>query len=136
MVSEGYRSVLGNHIQIHGPHKGQSSMSVGGTPLLDSLETAGCEARKEGEAGGMRLDVDNTHRPVITYQPGSCVPKISLPIFGLSSYKFKGSMWHPNGEYGSQLTSSLLEAADNWLRLLGVKLPDYLFFASHGARRR
>ncbi|KAH0449122.1 hypothetical protein IEQ34_022922 [Dendrobium chrysotoxum] len=96
---------------------------------LARWEGISCDAYDES-------DVDNTPRPVITYQPGSCVPKISLPIFGLSSYKFKGSMWHPNGEYDSQHTSSLLEAADNWLRLVGVKLPDYLFFASHGARRR
>ncbi|GLT58187.1 hypothetical protein SLA2020_311020 [Shorea laevis] len=56
------------------------------------------------------------------------VPKMSLPVFGLASYKFKGSLWMPNGESDSQLASSLLQDADNWLRMLQVKHPDFMFF--------
>nr|POF25513.1 hypothetical protein CFP56_39115 [Quercus suber] len=51
--------------------------------------------------------------------------KLSLPIFGLASYKFKVSVWNPNGVYECQKVNSLLRAADNWLRLLQVNHPDY-----------
>ncbi|KAK7308251.1 hypothetical protein VNO77_41853 [Canavalia gladiata] len=57
------------------------------------------------------------------------VPKISLPVFGLASYKFKGSLWTPNGGgYERQLASSLVQDADKWLRLLQVNHPDFMFF--------
>lgn len=55
-------------------------------------------------------------------------PKIPLPAFGLASYKFKASLWTPNGGSGRQLMSSLLQAADNWLTLLQVNHPDFSFF--------
>ncbi|CAN6548288.1 unnamed protein product [Malus baccata var. baccata] len=57
--------------------------------------------------------------------------KLSLPIFGLASYKFKVSFWNPNGVYECQKADSLLQAADNWLRLLQVNHPDFNFFVSH-----
>ncbi|XP_027363374.1 uncharacterized protein LOC113870962 [Abrus precatorius] len=57
------------------------------------------------------------------------VHKLSLPVFGLASYKFKGSLWTPNGGYERQLASSLLQHADNWLRLHQVSHPDFLFFS-------
>ncbi|KAJ1380783.1 hypothetical protein SESBI_45750 [Sesbania bispinosa] len=56
-------------------------------------------------------------------------PKISLPVFGLASYKLKGSLWTSNGGYERQLASSLLQAADNRLRLLQVSHPDFMFFS-------
>ncbi|XP_061357751.1 uncharacterized protein LOC133302044 [Gastrolobium bilobum] len=56
------------------------------------------------------------------------VPKMCLPAFGLASYKFKGSLWTPNGGYERQLANSLLQAADKWLRLHQVSHPDFLFF--------
>lgn len=62
--------------------------------------------------------------------------KLSLPIFGLASYKFKVSVWNPNGVYECQKVNSLLRAADNWLRLLQVNHPDYRFFLSHNSQRR
>ncbi|XP_054810350.1 uncharacterized protein LOC129311889 [Prosopis cineraria] len=55
--------------------------------------------------------------------------KLSLPVFGLASYKFKGSLWTPNGGKELQLASSLLQSADDWLRLLQVSHPDFLFFS-------
>lgn len=61
--------------------------------------------------------------------------KLSLPIFGLASYKFKVSVWNPNGVYESQKVNSLLQAADNWLRRLQVNHPDYRFFLSHNSQR-
>ncbi|KAJ0105827.1 hypothetical protein Patl1_19167 [Pistacia atlantica] len=64
------------------------------------------------------------------------VPKISIPIFGMASYKFKGSMWTQNGVSEHQLVNSLMQAAENWLRLLHVNHPDFQFFASHGMYHR
>lgn len=68
--------------------------------------------------------------PFVTY-PSEIdgVPKISLPVFGLASYKFKVSLWTPNGGSERQLLNSLLQAADNWLMRLQVHHPDFLFFS-------
>ncbi|XP_059625627.1 uncharacterized protein LOC132268799 [Cornus florida] len=57
--------------------------------------------------------------------------KISLPVFGLASYKLKGSILTPSGHYECQQEKSLLQAADVWLQRLQVVLPDYQFFCSH-----
>ncbi|XP_071723837.1 uncharacterized protein [Rutidosis leptorrhynchoides] len=58
------------------------------------------------------------------------VCKLSLPVFGLASYKFKGSLWTPPSTgVDRQLVNSLMQSADNWLRLLAVNHPDFLFFA-------
>uniref|UniRef100_A0A5B7AS83 Putative mediator of RNA polymerase II transcription subunit 15 isoform X2 n=1 Tax=Davidia involucrata TaxID=16924 RepID=A0A5B7AS83_DAVIN len=64
------------------------------------------------------------------HSPGMSL-KLSLPIFGLACYKFKVSVWNPNGVYECQKVTSLMRAADNWLRLLQVDHPDYSFFVSH-----
>ncbi|KAK9705174.1 hypothetical protein RND81_07G038500 [Saponaria officinalis] len=57
------------------------------------------------------------------------VPRISLPIYGLSSYKFRVPLWTSTSGKDGQLVNSLLQAADCWLRLLQVNHPDYLFFS-------
>jgi hypothetical protein len=62
--------------------------------------------------------------------------KISLPVFGLASYKLRGSILTPSGAYECQQANSLLEAADNWLRRLQVNLPDFQFFVSHNSQWR
>ncbi|KAL1208272.1 hypothetical protein V5N11_034985 [Cardamine amara subsp. amara] len=54
--------------------------------------------------------------------------EMSLPVFGLASYKFKGSLWTPDGGSEHQLVNSLFEAADKWLRSNHVSHPDFLFF--------
>ncbi|KAL5815555.1 hypothetical protein ACOSQ4_026196 [Xanthoceras sorbifolium] len=79
----------------------------------------------------------STQTPVVVY-PNEIdgVPKLSLPTFGMASYKFKGSMWMQNGVSEHQLANSLMQAADNWLRLLRVNQPDFQFFASHGMYQR
>lgn len=65
--------------------------------------------------------------PGVTYSRDmDGVPKISLPVFGLASYKFKGSLWTPNGD--QLLLNSLLQAAEKWVTLLQVNHPDFLFF--------
>ncbi|KAF5745246.1 hypothetical protein HS088_TW07G00829 [Tripterygium wilfordii] len=40
-----------------------------------------------------------------------------------------GALWTPNGGIESPLASSLLQAADSWLRLHQVDHPDFLFFS-------
>lgn len=57
--------------------------------------------------------------------------KLSLPVFGLASYKFKGSIWTNNCLNELQFASSLLQAAESWLHLLKVDHPDFRFFLSH-----
>ncbi|CAD5163418.1 unnamed protein product [Musa acuminata subsp. malaccensis] len=56
---------------------------------------------------------------------------LCLPVFGLASYKFRGSIWTSTGLQEQQLASSLSQAADDWLRHLQVDHPDYRFFLSH-----
>lgn len=56
--------------------------------------------------------------------------KVSVPVFGLASYKLKGSIWTSNGQHEQQQANTLLQAADNWLRLLNVDHPDFQFFLS------
>ncbi|MBA0769546.1 hypothetical protein Gotri_018267 [Gossypium trilobum] len=61
---------------------------------------------------------------------------ISLPVFGLASYKLRGSILTPGGIQESQQASSLLQAADNWLQSLQVRHPDFQFFLSHNSQWR
>ncbi|GMJ09203.1 hypothetical protein like AT5G49220 [Hibiscus trionum] len=61
---------------------------------------------------------------------------IPLPVFGLASYKLKGSILTPNGVQQWQQASSLLQAADDWLQCLQVQHPDFLFFVSHYSQWR
>lgn len=68
-------------------------------------------------------------------KPANVFPKLSLSHFGLASYKVKGSAWMSNESEDRQQVSSLMLAADNWLRKLRVHHPDFAFFASHGAYR-
>ncbi|MED6209513.1 hypothetical protein PIB30_055413 [Stylosanthes scabra] len=77
-----------------------------------------------------------TQAPNLVYPNEMDTPKISLPTFAMASYKLKGSIWMQNGDNESQIANSLLQAADNWLRLLQVNHPDYQFFVSHGTYRR
>lgn len=62
--------------------------------------------------------------------------KISLPVFGLASYKLRGSILTTNGPQDLQQASSLLQAADNWLHRFQVHLPDFQFFVSHNSQLR
>ncbi|CAN4093023.1 unnamed protein product [Withania somnifera] len=57
--------------------------------------------------------------------------RISLPVFGLATYKLKNSILSPCGPHESEQENSLLQAADSWLRRLHVILPDYQFFRLH-----
>ncbi|CAF1925780.1 hypothetical protein HID58_064921 [Brassica napus] len=62
-------------------------------------------------------------------QPRESVEKTALPVFGLASYKLRGSVWTSiKGSGHHQLVNSLFQAADNWLRLHQVNHPDFIFF--------
>ncbi|PQP96663.1 uncharacterized protein Pyn_39373 [Prunus yedoensis var. nudiflora] len=74
--------------------------------------------------------VQEARAPLVTYPSDmDGVPKMSLPVFGLASYKFRGSLWTPNGGFERQLANSLSQAADNFLRVLQVNHPDFVFFS-------
>ncbi|KAL4362077.1 hypothetical protein GQ457_04G039100 [Hibiscus cannabinus] len=76
---------------------------------------------------------ESDQTPFVVYpSDANGVPKISLPVFGMASYKLKGSMWTQNSLSESQYVNSLMQAAENWLKLLQVFHPDFQFFASHG----
>ncbi|CAJ1935423.1 unnamed protein product [Sphenostylis stenocarpa] len=77
----------------------------------------------------------HTHAPTVVY-PSEMdgVPKISIPTFAMASYKLKGSIWMKKGVVETQQVSSLLQAADNWLRLVQVNHPDFQFFKSHAVQ--
>ncbi|EPS69647.1 hypothetical protein M569_05121, partial [Genlisea aurea] len=69
------------------------------------------------------------HPPKVTYPTESSgIPHISLPVFGLASYKYKPSLWTPTAGRQKDLANSLLQAADNWLSSLKVYHPDFSFF--------
>ncbi|XP_061373821.1 uncharacterized protein LOC133316123 [Gastrolobium bilobum] len=78
-----------------------------------------------------------TQAPTLVY-PSEVdgIPKIIIPTFAMASYKLKGSILMKKGVSESQLVNSLLQTADNWLRLVQVNHPDYQFFKSHGTHLR
>ncbi|KAK4756513.1 hypothetical protein SAY87_006640 [Trapa incisa] len=63
-------------------------------------------------------------------------PRLPLPVFGLASYKLRSSIMSLNSTHEWQQASSLLQAAEEWLRKLEVSLPDYQFFISHNSNWR
>lgn len=67
-------------------------------------------------------------------QPRESVEKMALPIFGLASYKLRGSVWTSIKGSAHQLVNSLFQAADNWLRLHQVNHPDFIFFCRQGSQ--
>ncbi|CAN7020785.1 hypothetical protein BRARA_F01021 [Brassica rapa] len=70
-----------------------------------------------------------TTQSMCEVQPMESVEKTTLPVFGLASYKLRGSVWTSiKGSGNHQLVNSLFQAADNWLRLHKVNHPDFIFF--------
>lgn len=62
--------------------------------------------------------------------------RISLPPFGLATYKMQGSLWTSTGSADQQRIFALYSSADSWLKQLRVRHPDFEhpdfeFFASH-----
>ncbi|KAJ0253442.1 hypothetical protein HA466_0111300 [Hirschfeldia incana] len=69
-----------------------------------------------------------TTQSLCELQPKENVEKTTLPVFGLASYKLRGSVWTSIKGSSHQLVNSLFKAADNWLRLRQVNHPDFIFF--------
>ncbi|KAF8099295.1 hypothetical protein N665_0247s0073 [Sinapis alba] len=69
-----------------------------------------------------------TTQSMCEVQSRESVEKRALPVFGLASYKLRGSIWTSNKGSGNQLVNSLFQAADNWLSLHQVNHPDFIFF--------
>uniref|UniRef100_A0A0D9W102 DUF789 domain-containing protein n=1 Tax=Leersia perrieri TaxID=77586 RepID=A0A0D9W102_9ORYZ len=61
--------------------------------------------------------------------------KLSLPAFGLASYKLRSSIWASDGAQGQRF-SSLMEEAGNWLSCVQVEHPDFRFFVSRSGAWR
>ncbi|XP_023762811.1 uncharacterized protein LOC111911254 [Lactuca sativa] len=74
------------------------------------------------------LTFHNLHTPMTGNECGETdgFPKMSLPVFGLASYKLKAPLWINNEQL---LLTSLLQKADTWLASLHVNHPDFLFFS-------
>ncbi|XP_009148891.1 uncharacterized protein LOC103872296 [Brassica rapa] len=71
-----------------------------------------------------------TTQSMCEVQPMESVEKTTLPVFGLASYKLRGSVWTSiKGSGHHQLVNSLFQAADNWLKLHQVNHPDFIFFS-------
>ncbi|XP_062118073.1 uncharacterized protein LOC133831697 isoform X2 [Humulus lupulus] len=65
-------------------------------------------------------------------EKGNC-GGISLPPFGLATYKMEGDLWlKPEAyDYQYQRIVNLYSAADSWLKQLNVKHHDFNFFTCH-----
>ncbi|CAM8918348.1 unnamed protein product [Rhodiola kirilowii] len=70
-------------------------------------------------------DVQNSG--VSGHQHLSTSQKLTLPTFGLASYRLKASIW----ESECQKEQLLLQAARDWLKLRQVEHPDYGFFMTN-----
>ncbi|TKW31338.1 hypothetical protein SEVIR_2G099000v4 [Setaria viridis] len=57
--------------------------------------------------------------------------KLTLPVFGLASYKLRSSIWSSNRPEEQHRAASLMQAADEWLRQRQVYHPDFRFFLTH-----
>ncbi|KAL8207932.1 hypothetical protein R6Q57_007344 [Mikania cordata] len=55
---------------------------------------------------------------------------VRLPVFGLASYKLKGSIISPRDLQERERENALLMAASNWLQNLQALLPEYHFFVN------
>ncbi|KAH7844483.1 hypothetical protein Vadar_028498 [Vaccinium darrowii] len=57
---------------------------------------------------------------------------ISLPSFGLATYKMQGGIWVSDGPHGrdQEMVDSLLSVADSWLKQLKVQHHDFIYFTS------
>ncbi|KAG1326217.1 hypothetical protein COCNU_01G001510 [Cocos nucifera] len=83
------------------------------------------------DTGGVQMEVPNSCSIRNVSSSTDRYTKLQLRVFGLASYKLRGSIWMTNGLHERQLASSLLQAADQWLRIRRVDHPDYRFFISH-----
>ncbi|KAJ4819207.1 plant/protein (DUF789) [Rhynchospora pubera] len=70
-------------------------------------------------------------KPSNTSSANGPLKSLSLHSFGLASYKLKSNIWMKDEPCGSERLDSLLQEAENWLRLVNVEHPDFRFFLTH-----
>ncbi|CAL9130457.1 uncharacterized protein LOC135627436 [Musa acuminata AAA Group] len=64
-------------------------------------------------------------------KPEEKCDRISLPPFGLATYKLQGSLWTMAGTGDHERITSLLGAAKSWLQQLKVQHHDFTYFTTH-----
>ncbi|RWV91283.1 hypothetical protein BHE74_00055642 [Ensete ventricosum] len=64
-------------------------------------------------------------------KPEEKCDRISLPPFGLATYKLRGSLWTMAGTGDHERITSLLGAAKSWLQQLKVQHHDFTYFTTH-----
>lgn len=57
--------------------------------------------------------------------------RVSLPPFGLATYKMQESLWMNTETGDHEKVASLFNSADSWLKQLGVEQHDFNYFKTH-----
>ncbi|KAJ3696360.1 hypothetical protein LUZ61_000065 [Rhynchospora tenuis] len=81
--------------------------------------------------GIMHEEITVPSASIMRQNPSDNPDKLTLPLLGLASYKFKESIWISNGPHERELVTNLMHSADEWLCSRQVNHPDYRFFLSH-----
>ncbi|XP_042502416.1 uncharacterized protein LOC122079772 isoform X1 [Macadamia integrifolia] len=90
------------------------SSSFQDTILEDNKETVTCSSPEDGGKS-----------------KGNDIGRISLPPFGLATYKMHGDLWVNPETADQERIISLLSAANSWLKQLRVQHHDYDYFVTH-----
>ena len=61
-----------------------------------------------------------------------CTQELSLPAFGLASYKCQGSFWSSTSSFQHKKVMALQAGAKEWLRDQNISHPDFQFFSTRG----
>ncbi|KAJ4844485.1 hypothetical protein Tsubulata_006321 [Turnera subulata] len=85
----------------------------------------------EDECDNMTESFEETGRFTETKLKAEGSGGISLPPFGLASYKMQGDLWINPETYDYERIFYLSSAADSWLKQLNVHHHDYNFFTCH-----
>ena len=56
--------------------------------------------------------------------------RITLPLFGLATYKMQGDVWLSRDHDDQERLASLCSVADSWLRQLRVQHHDFNYFCT------
>lgn len=89
------------------------------------------------ENDGMNIDKDlccsNGWEIIVGHHDSKKKSKssISLPPFGLATYKMQSDLWLNSDPYDYESISYLYSAAESWLKQLNVDHHDFNFFASN-----
>ncbi|KAJ4783394.1 plant/protein (DUF789) [Rhynchospora pubera] len=81
--------------------------------------------------GIMHQEITVPSASIMRQNPSDNPDKLTLPLLGLVSYKFKESIWISDRLHERELVTNLMHSADEWLCSRQVNHPDYRFFLSH-----